>query len=483
MAQKNIKYTRQELDEAIDTIKSDLNILELQNCDLNTAYFYIDEDPNILNAADMIDGIYVKNIITEDFIKLNKKQENNPRFNVIKNIVDNIQSYCSIYNRQNNKLILKQLNKNTRKNYLDGTSSTNDITDTTNERDVWIGLSMPVYYKVESFSKTVKNNVYPRYRVTITTKSIQLTNGWQQYKPYTLIGVYKASLRNNKLYSISGVIPAKGELDYKTFVSNRGANFKLIDYKTHQFIALLAFGYYKTVDVTKICGDGTTTYVGDTYYPKLTGLTNDYGNNDTTPDNGSSLNPTDANIIKGYGDDIVSINCLGIENIYGDIYEQMGDIFKKQKSYIVTYLNDNTSKSIDITHSDGSYNTYNHTNCDTLNDYLYLCIMDKNNNILRAIGMNNQFVESGNISNLIFGLYGDIIPKTKINDYGVRYSNMGYIDGTREELYRAGATLLSWAQATGFVTLGTINKNAGNWSTCVGTRIMYEGNTDTIEIQ
>lgn len=476
-----IKNNHKQIDDALQEIDNALDILNIKNCDFNTAYYTIDQRGAISDPDTMVDGIYVKDKITGELIKLTEGQRKNPKYNFIEWLKQNTHRYCSILNTETNKLILKQLSDNNSKQYIDETDATSDVTSTTEERDVWVKLPCDVYYKTEQWTIPGElNNDYVLVTLTKNTPNIDEIDNWCKHDEYTLIGAYKATQRNDKFYTISNVQPTNGVKpeQQKVKVGNRGTNFTLIDYNTNRFLMYLYYGYYLNLDCKNITGWGTNNHTGNLmFYGKRTGLTDELGMTDTDITSGTgNVNAPKQEMIQGFGDNIKSINFFGLENIYGDLCEPIGDLLLQNKTSVQNYLN--TQDEINIVLDSDTINTYTNANKDDIPNNWYACIVD-NSNLIRAI----KLCPGGTISKLIFGKYSDIMPKATATNETLYYVALYYNSTTtNSHLYRGG-----WCGNTGFnnsmaVVASYVSDYAGNFVTSIGCRVIYKGSKNDITI-
>lgn len=160
-----------------------------------------------------------------------------------------------------------------------------------------------------------------------------------------LVGVYEALLRDDFLYSISGVQSSASITcpDFKVYARNRGTGFQLIDYEMHKDVGNLFFAKYGERDSQGTCGPGTNTT------GRATGASDATGMQDTKPTakDGDPLPivkdgyyPTgNAYVLKNADDEqrtaIGSPVCMGYENWYGNKAEWMEvDFNRKTVDYI-----------------------------------------------------------------------------------------------------------------------------------------------------
>ena len=175
--------------------------------------------------------------------------------------------------------------------YLSNTNSTRYENGTTTAQlngthGDWMVYCPRYYYKYQSGT---------RYNYSFSLTKVDDT--WKEQEE-CLIGVTKAYMLNNKLYSRSGVTP-KTAASYNQFVAwakAKGTGWQIVDYEMHKSIANLFCAKYGTRDAQGTCGAGTTAL-------KATGATASIGNADTSAQNAGS------------------ISFLGLENWWGDCFE------------------------------------------------------------------------------------------------------------------------------------------------------------------
>lgn len=202
---------------------------------------------------------------------------------------------------------------------------------------------------------TVANNADFDYVLLTHSEEIEaIEPDWCEHKE-CLTGVYEALLRDDMLYSISGVQSSATitQPDFKVYARNRGTGFKLVDWEMHKDVCNLFYAKYGNTDSQGTCGPGTHTN------GRATGASNATGMQDTKPTakDGDEL-PTvnegnyypngNAYVLKNAGDTqrtaIGSPVCMGYENWYGNKAEWIDDTFNEEK---VDY-------SMHITMPDGS---------------------------------------------------------------------------------------------------------------------------------
>lgn len=182
--------------------------------------------------------------------------------------------------------------------------------------DVWMKLPQ-FYYNIETVD-TWKYNVSFAY-------GKKPSEEWGEWDGKDMIGVYKASLRYNELYSISDVTPV-GNMSYNSLHSissfRNDSRFSMVKWKHHCVMAWLFYAWYSNTNCQAICGSGSSNP------RKTTGGTNSLGMTDTTTENNNPY-----------------VNFWGLENWWGDIYEMVDNVtvysdtctwfIKENKSYNV----------------------------------------------------------------------------------------------------------------------------------------------------
>lgn len=160
-----------------------------------------------------------------------------------------------------------------------------------------------------------------------------------------LCGVYEALLRDDFLYSISGVQSSASITcpDFKVYARNRGKGYQLVDYEMHKDVGNLFFAKYGERDSQGTCGPGTHTYQRATGASDATGMQDTKAtakDGDTPPAVSNGYYPTgNAYVLKNEGDEqrtaIGSPVCMGYENWFGNKAEWMEvDFNRKTVDYI-----------------------------------------------------------------------------------------------------------------------------------------------------
>ncbi len=153
-----------------------------------------------------------------------------------------------------------------------------------------------------------------------------------------LVGVYEAYLKDDFLYSISGVgsTASVSQADFRVYARNRGTGFQLVDWEMHKDIGNLFFAKYGGRDSQGICGPGTHTNARTTGASNATGMQDTTANADgswykqTLSSDGTYYPSGNAYVLKNEGDATrTAINSpvvLGYENWYGNKAEWVDNV-------------------------------------------------------------------------------------------------------------------------------------------------------------
>lgn len=149
----------------------------------------------------------------------------------------------------------------------------------------------------------------------------------------SLIGAYKAYQTGSKLYSRSGVSPTVNTswTSFDSYAKARGKGYSMIDLEQHNMIALILYAKYGNRNLQAVLGAGRANYFPMTN----TGTTNNLGNQDTVQ------NDSD-----GY------VNGLGLEGVFGGIYEMVGGVKINNRVWTITNP-DGTQRTVNAGTSDG----------------------------------------------------------------------------------------------------------------------------------
>lgn len=206
----------------------------------------------------------------------------------IQAIRDNSHRYL-VKKTSDGEVTICQLDDNDSNYYADGTVA--DLTGSDGD----VMMKLPTFwYKINSTKYTLWYGYEP------------YGEEWKKWDGNTLIGVYKANLLNNKLYSRSGVVPSGNmtHTEANGYASNRGNGYSLTKLGHHAIMASLFLFWYKNTNSQAICGSGIS--YSNTI---VNGQTNNLGMEDTTPNNGVGH----------------PVNFWGLENWWGERYEFIGN--------------------------------------------------------------------------------------------------------------------------------------------------------------
>lgn len=429
----------------------------------------------------------------------NTGKDGNPNNNTLTWIRQHTHAFVSRYMGFSG-LRLKQLSDTTRKKFADGTSSVDYISNESGEFDVFLKFGSDIFYKTEAF--TPQGQANPNADYVVVTIAKELPEGeneanWVKWSQYKLIGVYPACQIGNKLYSLSGkrAVNNISQTNSIARAKARGTNFNICDYDMTKLFAFLFYGYYSSLGCQQICGYGTSNLVDSTYYPKITGGTDELAMTDTDTTTGNGAATPDSDQIKaGTGSDIKSVNFWGLEECWGDMAEWISNLRVMEaarsesnntpnvSNYIADYIDEYIS--ITITKQDSTDVTYT-SKADFLAAYdnpasRFLAISDKNNVIVRAIDVDKTANSEGYIKKMIFGKHADIIAKEYNNGVGTDtgFCDYGRVSSAGSVARRSG---FSAYPDGGVGCLGAWNA-AGYASSNVGARLLYDGDENTVYI-
>lgn len=489
------KYSRKDIEEKIDELYKLTNNLNLAEVD-NTRVSYIIDQRGIISDPE---GMVIGNFYNHPILGLIKLDDGaftgNSKYDFLTWLKENTHAYVA--KQTDTGLRLKQLADEDRRHFVDGSDATSYITNTEGLYDVVIKFPVDIYYKTEPFcppEETELNDDYVLVTLTSKLREGEKESDWCKFSQYKLIGVYQATDINQKLHSISGSRAVTlSQVTSVEYAKNRGTNFNICDYDTTRLIAYLFYGYYKSLGSQQICGYGTFNQVEADYYPKINGITDKFGMEDTTDSTGNGAStPNEQQIIEGIGSDIKSVNFWGLENCWGDTYEWISNLRimkayptsspaqKNPNMFIVDYLNDNAS--ILITQKEGTTDrTYTSIEefMDTYSDRnVFFMAIIHNNTIIRAIDLDVTLVNKL-IKKMMFGIHNDLLPKdfpssSVYDTYFTDNFNVGISAGSY--VVRSGNS----NDPRGGVSylMGLITGNT--YSSTASARLLYEGDKDTV---
>lgn len=239
-----------------------------------------------------------------------------------------------------------------------------------------------------------------------------------------LLGVTKGVIRNGKLWSVSGEKPTEDQ-NIVTFHNDAiacGNGFDIIDYETHCKLAHLFYTKYadRNPQAMEQFGTGSQS-IGK----RISGTTASLGNNDGKSD--------------------TQIAFLGVEDLYGGVYEWMSGIHHNGQTYYI-------------------YDGFEPNQVPTVLYREYIVSPDK---------------ESGDISKLGWGEYGDMIPVELSGSTNTHYCDSGFGITASGWLVvcRSGDYYFSNGGISLFDSRYTISDSYNN----VCSRLQYRGNIEVIE--
>lgn len=259
-----------------------------------------------------------------------------------------------------------------------------------------------------------------------------------------LVGVYEALLRDDFLYSISGVQSTASVTcpDFKVYARNRGKGYQLIDWEMHKDIANLFFAKYGERDSQGTCGPGTHTN------GRATGASDATGMQDTKPTAKDGDTPpavkdgyypnANAYVLKNEDDEtrtaIGSPVCMGYENLYGNKAEWMEVEYNK-----------------------------------TTVDYIWRSMMpDGSERQIQGIKQQGDLYPK----NVIHGRFMDIVTAQSGGSQTSYYYDNFYQSGsTARVVFRS----YSNADASGGVSYAYSNYDSASVSALVGSRLAFRG--------
>lgn len=459
---------------------------------------YID---NLKDPDAMVSANYIRNNDGSLYFISNSASVGSSVNNALTRIRENTHAYVS-KDYGINGIRLKQLDDTTRKKFADGTSSVDYISDESGIYDVFIKFGSDIYYKTEPYTppgETIPNYNYVLVTIADILPEGENANNWEKWSQYKLIGVYKSSIVNSKVHSLSNKRPMVNTpfSTHVTKTKSRGNNYSICDYDMTKLFTLLFYGYYSSLNSQEICGYGTSNYLSSygKHYPKITGNTDNFCMTDTTKDNGTGPSSPNIEQVKaGIGDDIKSVNFWGLENCWGETNEYIynvkhmysGDSNIPDKPNITNYITHYISVYNAITisklnNTDVIYDSIENFKTQYPNNgHKFIGIFDKNDLLIRAIDLNTTGSISGTIKKLYFGKHADTIAKEA-------NSSLTELD-------------LGFSDATDLSTIGTIMVRSGNSNTnrdgiaCIyftstsgqaynySSRLMYNGDENTVHV-
>lgn len=468
-------------------------------CGLPPVVFIIDQ--RIGSGLVDPEGMVSENYILNSDGSLTSISDNgavgNPDNNTLTWLRQNTHSYISKC-LENGSVRLKRLSDSSRKTFADGSSAASYISNESGEFDVFLKFGSDIYYKTEAWIPKGETKPNERYiAVTIAKKipSNEDVSKWCKWSQYKLVGVYKACKINDKLYSLSGKRPVNNitQIDSINMAKARGANFNICDYDMTKLFAFLFYGYYSSLGSQQKCGYGTVNKVGDIYYPKITGGTDDLNMTDTDTTNGNGdTNPGKVAIIAGSGSKIKSVNFWGLENCWGDISEWISNLRVMEASrdesntqfnaanYVVDYITEH--KKVIITNSSGVDVIYTNATKFSIkyrSEHRFLSISDKNSNIIRIIDALVETSDEGYIGMMLFGVHADIYCiNTSLADADTCFTDYHSV-GSAGDIARRSDCSNDPHGGVGCLYTWDADSNVNSFT---GARLMYDGDVSTVHV-
>ena len=178
-----------------------------------------------------------------------------------------------------------------------------------------------------SLSFTIVNTA--EFDYVLLTKSTRLEAiepDWVEHKE-CMVGVYEALLKDDFLFSISGVV-STGSVsteNFKVYARNRGNGWQLVDYEMSKDVANLFFAKYGERDSQGVCGYGTSSNGRSNGATNATGMTDTHSKIGAPTDNSAYVT------VDGTEKNISSPCVMGYENWQGNKAEWMDKIdFNKE---------------------------------------------------------------------------------------------------------------------------------------------------------
>lgn len=480
---------------ACNNTVTETNTVSFNIYDLRPMCFVIDQRwRDLSDPIDMVSKNYILDSNGTLQIISNSGADGNPNNNTLTWLRQNTHAYVGRYS-DSFGVRLKQLDDTTRKKFADGTSSVDYISNENGEFDVWMKINSDIYIKTEPWTPLGDSAPDPDYILVTIARELPAGEDktkWEKFSQYNLYGVYEACRINNRLHSLSGKRPVNNinQIQSKSQARDRGYGFKIVDYKFSKLIAFLFYGYYSTLDSQTQLGYGTNNNVNNTYYPKITGQTDNIAGADTNSFTGNgAITPDQNQIIAGEGSDIKSNNFWHLENIQGDLNEWLDDmtVMQAKRPSSVTssnptiYLSDYVSVYgyPIITKSGKDYQLTSEL-LEAMNEnQRFITISNIHGNITRII-QHGDFTNNsnGHIKKMCFGDHADIIVK----EFGAS-PNSGFCDYSY--VYLPGNVAVRSCDSVnpyggvGFLDLYEFTTTIRSH---MGSRLLYEGSEETIHI-
>lgn len=297
----------------------------------NHVCYIINQSEDVKDPNDRVSHNFIKNELGELIEVSENGFTGNSKTNFLTWLREHTHAYVGIYDENENIVKLKQLDDKIYGKFSDGTDATSYMTADNPFVNIWIKFDVDIYFKTEQYLLESNND---SILVTIAKERLD-TENWQYVSKNTLIGVYEGSLTyNNGYYFARSTAKASvfTETENMPFLNAimiiTEYNQTFCNYKIHQLMAYLFYGYYGTLDSQSICGYGTQTYSSATnkFYAKDTAIAEIAPMIDSDVFNGTN-NTTDNAIIESKNNTLLkSIRFWGLENWWGNVQELMIDV-------------------------------------------------------------------------------------------------------------------------------------------------------------
>ena len=154
--------------------------------------------------------------------------------------------------------------------------------------------------------------------LTKSTRLEAIEPDWVEHEE-CMVGVYEALLKDDFLFSVSGVVSTGNvsTADFKVYARNRGTGWQLVDYEMSKDVANLFFARYGERDSQGVCGYGSSTN------GRTNGATNATGMTDTHSKIGAPTDNSAYVTVDGTEKNISSPCVMGYENWQGNKAEWM----------------------------------------------------------------------------------------------------------------------------------------------------------------
>ena len=430
-----------------------------QNVALPTDHicYIIDQSNDVQNPKDKVSANFVKSS-SGTLIKISENAvTSDSSTNFLKWLREHTHAYVGKYNDSKGLIYIKQLDDVQYGKFADGTDATDylenwqEYAEDGEDYNVWIKFDIDVYYKTETYDEN---------KVLVTIADKQLDDSvWEVFSKDTLIGAYKGSFYDMG-YPVTGSVPHSTPTtlvieDQINMIKNGMsfmAGYKFTSFKIHNFIALLFYGYYGTLDAQSICGYGNATY------PRQT------GNYDRPPMIDSTLISSNNNV-----------SFWGLENWWGDIYEILEDTLytitpDANIPFDIVYGNIVTIDNEDVIIYSAADLLEKYP---SLLDYPILKTTYKGD--IRFIVLPKDV--EGCIKYMNFGKHGDLIPKDIDFDYSLNYTDKLQLDADINGYYLCRGGISNTPEG-GVAALAA--KHPSTTDGTLGFRIIYEGWDDIV---